>query len=196
MLVEFAGAGEAFVAGGADMPFAAIAASAALGLGGGPRGARARGGALALFRPTWQGGHSSGSLYRAEALLDAPARSRGAKRDVLQLGGQLRGGRRYECFLRGGRAFPGRLLREFGAALLAFSRVRWRTGHLALIFNDLTLYRFSLSTRRGRGGSEVAVARRDGRKHFCHIDGLEALFRIRVTCFSRNFWGSESFSTI
>lgn len=41
----------------------------------------------------------------------------------------------------------------------------------------------------------MAVARRDGRKHFCHIDGLEALFRIRVTCFSRNFSGLYSFFT-
>lgn len=34
----------------------------------------------------------------------------------------------------------------------------------------------------------MALDRRDGRKHFCHIDDLEALFRIRVTWFSRNFF--------
>lgn len=41
--------------------------------------------------------------------------------------------------------------------------------------------------RRAIVGSVVALARHDGRKHFCHIDGLEALFRIRVTCFFLNF---------
>lgn len=194
MLTEFPGAGETFFAGGADVPLAAVAARAALGLGGGAGRRGARRGALALSGPTWQGGNSSSGLDCAKALLDAAAGPRSAEGDVLQLGGQLGGRRRYEYLLRGGRAFPARLLRTFGAALL-FSRVRWRTGHLALIFNALTLERFSFSTRGGPGGSGLAGARRDGRKHFCHIDGLEALFRIRVTCFSRNFWGSNSFFT-
>lgn len=172
MLAELARAGEALVAGGAGVALAALAA----------RGLRAR---------PRQGGHAPRRLHSTEALLDAAARSRRAQRHELQLRGQLRRGRRYERLLRGGRAFPARLLRALGA-LLAFSRVRWRTGHLALIFNALALYRFSFMTRRGRFDSAVALARRDGRKHFCHIDGLEALFRIRVTWFSRNISGSRT----
>lgn len=186
MLAELAGAGEALVAGGAEVALVAVAAQAALGLGRrglvGPRSPR-------------QGGHAPRRLHRAVTLLDAAAGPSGAQGHVLQLRGELRSGRRYVRLLRGGRAFPTRLLRELGAALLAFFRVRWRTGHLAIIFNALPLYRWSLITRSGSYGFEVALARRDGRKHFCHIDGLEALFRIRVTCFSRNFWSSSLVST-
>ena len=183
MLAELTRAGEAFVAGAADMALGVVLAGTRLpGLG--QRGAGRA--ALALSRPPRQRGDAPSHLDRAEQLLDA-AGARRSERHVLQLRGQLRRGRRYERLLRGGRAFPARLLFELGAALLAFLRVRWRAGHLAHIFDALALYRRSLISRRTRIGSAVALARRDGRKHFCHIDGLEALFRIRVTWFSRNF---------
>lgn len=192
MLAELAGAGEAFVTGGADMTFAAVSPRAALDrLGDGRAGAGS--GAVVGPRLTRQRGDAAHRLHSAEALLDTAAGAGRAQRHVLQLGGQLRHGRRYVCLRRGGRAFPARLL-ELGA-LRTFGRGRWRTGHLALIFDALPLYRSSGITRRARYGSAVALARRDGRKHFCHIDGLEALFRIRVTCFSRNFWYLSLVST-
>lgn len=194
MLAELAGAGEALVAGRADMALAAIAARAA----GGGRGQGRRAGAPRASRCAVgplgrQRGHSAGELDGTKDVLDAPARA--AASDVLQLRGELGGGRRYERLLRGGRALPARLLRELGAVLRAFARVRWRTGHLALIFDALALYPRWFITRRSSLGSAVALARRDGRKHFCHIDGLEALFRIRVTWFWLRFGNSSLVAT-
>lgn len=182
VLAQLPGAGESLLAGGADVALTAIATRPALRL----RRPRPLG-------PCLERRYPSHGLHRAETLLD-PAGARGVHGHVLHLGGQLRRGRSYEPLLRGGRARPARLLRELGAALRAFSRVRWRTGHLAHIFDALALYRRSVIARSARAGSAVPLARRDGRKHFCHIDGLEALFRIRVTWFSRNFWSSSSVS--
>lgn len=137
VLTQLAGAGEAFVASGADMPFAAVATRAALGRGA----AAAR--LTRTARPTFgllgrQRGHSASELDCSKGVLDAAARSSAS--DVLQLGWQLRGRRCYELLLRGGRAWAARFLRELGAALRTCSRVRWRTGHLAHIFDALALY--------------------------------------------------------
>lgn len=192
MLAELARAGEALVASAADMALGVVLARARLaGLGQGRAGRTT----LALAHPPRQRGDAARNLDRAKQLLDAAGAGR-SERHVLQLRGQLRRGRRYERLLRGGRAFPARLLFELGAALLAFLRVGWRAGHLAHIFDALALYRRSWISRRARIGSAVALARSDGRKHFCHIDGLlEALFRIRVTWFSRNFSCPQLFLT-
>lgn len=190
MLAELAGAGEAFVTSATDMALVILTHARFPGL----RQRRARCAVLALARPTGQRGDAPCHFDRPKQLLDA-AGARRSERHVLQFRGQLRCGRRYERLLRGGRAFPARLLFELGAALLAFLRVRWRAGHLAHIFDALALYRRSLISRRARIGSAVALPRRDGRKHFCHIDGLEALFRIRVTWFSRNFSCPQSIFT-
>lgn len=140
MLAELAGAGKALVAGGANMSLAAVASRASLGgralragTTGAPGAARRGVGLLG-----WQRGHSAGKLDGTKDMLDAPAQATAG--DVFQLRGELRGGRRYERLLRGGRALPARLLRELGAALRAFAWVRWRTGHLALIFDALALY--------------------------------------------------------
>lgn len=141
MLAELTGTGKALVAGGADVWLAAVAPRAA---GGGTaaarlaRRARAPGAAGRRGVFGWQCGHSAGELDSAKDMLNATTRA--AARDKLQLSRELRGRWRYECLLRGGRALPARLLRGLGAALRAFCWVRWRTGHLALIFNAIALY--------------------------------------------------------
>lgn len=132
MLAELAGGGEAFVAGGAGVALGAVAARAArLGRGRRLAGLLAR--LAGRVRGVRERGHAPRRLHGAEALLDA-AGPRRAQRHVVQARGQLRRGRRYVRLLRGGRAW--RLLRELGAALLV-TGVRWRAGHLAIIFDAL-----------------------------------------------------------
>lgn len=124
MLGELARAGETLVAGWAGVALPTIGAARHGALGSAAR----------------QGGYTARCLYRAEALLDT-AGSRRAQRHVLQFAGHLRGGWRYERLRRGGRS----LLRELGAALLAFSGIRWRAGHLTLIFDALVYFAVGLS---------------------------------------------------
>lgn len=121
VLAELAGAGEALVAGGADMTLAAVA-RAALGRGTAAGRGSAAGRAARLGLLGRQCGHSPGELDGTEGVLNTAACT--TTGDEFQLCGQLRGGGRYERLLRGGRTLAARLLRELGTALLAFSWVR------------------------------------------------------------------------